>query len=344
MNERGSAGTVATYRILPTKPSGRRSILPLSEGGFVGFVLGTYVSQGITQIFDDYAQELYSIAFAPRVNGACALCGRRFLTISGYDLSLWTLKDGLKLAKKFALPAYLHAIVRVHDDIVAVTDSDGTLSVWDITAGSAIRSIPYAHKGAINTITILPNQNLATGGADNQVKIWDSKDFRQLATIDVKEPVLYLKALSTGDLLVKTPEQVLMIKKSEDVILLPKELADGAKRVLEITKDDLFCGVLDDDFLIYNLPTEEHRKVFWKSKSGWLVDMEKLKTGNIILSDSRSNLILLSFNAQKWEKMYKWLFLGKSDSNSELFSLPQEFVYHFISTTLLDLRLHNMIE
>ncbi len=35
--------------------------------------------------------------------------------------------------------------------------------------------------------------------------------------------------------------------------------------------------------------------------------------------------------AEKWGKMFWWLFLGREDGGSDFFGLPKEVVYHVVS-------------
>jgi hypothetical protein len=80
-------------------------------------------------------------------------------------------------------------------------------------------------------------------------------------------------------------------------------------------------------FLEFNLPKGEH--TFFK----WNV----LGPRKIILSEATSeSIFFLSLDPITWPKMYRYLFLGRTDPNSPFFQLPSEVVYQILRVSFFN--------
>ena len=54
---------------------------------------------------------------------------------------------------------------------VGINDNRNNIKIYDINTGTQITTID-AHNSVVNTLAIFPNGDLASGGADNYVKVW----------------------------------------------------------------------------------------------------------------------------------------------------------------------------
>lgn len=111
----------------------------------------------------------------------------KFLVSGGQDktVKVWDLLVGIELftLEGHAAPVTALAVSR-DNNVIASADQSGLVMTWDVGTRKQ-RDKPFAaDAGRVNALAFLGGLNLASGGADHMIKLWD------LNAADTKKPVL----------------------------------------------------------------------------------------------------------------------------------------------------------
>jgi len=81
------------------------------------------------------------------------------------------------------------------------SSKDPFFKVWDLITNKSIKTIK-AHFPTVDSIELLSDNRIATGGFDESIKIWNRQQFDLMKTlIGMKESFICLKAISNDTLL-----------------------------------------------------------------------------------------------------------------------------------------------
>ena len=115
------------------------------------------------------------------------------------------------------------------DDLVASTDQNGVLKVWDVAKGGFVRAQAVVEKGgAVYALAVSVNAaRVATAGVDGKIRVWDvNGGAKMLVPADDLDAAVQCLAFSgSGD-------------------LLAAGLEDGTVRLFDMTKHALARGTL----------------------------------------------------------------------------------------------------
>ena len=172
--------------------------------------------------------------------------------------------------------------------------------IFDITKKEVLPKKLISHKKEVLDVLALKNNNLASYGNDNAIRIWDMKYFQNILTInaEIKKYYIYFTQLLYGNLIFATGESVIKIFKlqesefDKDITCIPKpinyfELPD---KKLMISSEDFQVRILKPPYY------EEVIKFFKRTKiySFLLLDKKKL-----LLSLDDNSLHVLILNKKK---------------------------------------------
>jgi WD40 repeat protein len=120
--------------------------------------------------------ELRSIAFSP--DGRFLASGHEF-----HGLALWDARSGTLLRTLDGHISTIGAVAFGHGGLLASAGQDGSIRLWDTTAGREIGRLPEC-QGGICSIAFEPDQrHLVSGGDDRLVRRWDTQSGGEPETI-----------------------------------------------------------------------------------------------------------------------------------------------------------------
>jgi WD40 repeat protein len=100
--------------------------------------------------------------------------------------------------------------------MLASGGGDGTVRIWDPSAGRIVRSVRTDHDGAVAAVALARMHGrsvIITGGDDGTVRMWDSRDGRQIGAHALFPwPVGPLAWTESGILVVAVGSELVAIK------------------------------------------------------------------------------------------------------------------------------------
>jgi WD40 repeat protein len=256
-----------------------------------------------------------------------------------HSIKIWTTANPDPNAKKNVTPCYdlvghakgVNHMLRLSSSKLVSSDS-GAIIVWDLEQKKKLAEIETTKE--VRGMTTLPEGRFATFD-DESVCIRDANDFSCLHIFPKPAHVTRLQSLRNGTcMLYPTRDNHVTIldtrQKTDSAISEYQHFVDyDFSEVLEIAREVFLCASKSKLFIWTGTKTVELEEIGTVPSC-----MVKLRNGDIVIGDTRGKLVLISFLAQEWQKVFRWLSLGFAEENSAFGVLPVEILYHFVEDAL----------
>ena len=211
--------------------------------------------------------------------------------------------EGLDLNFNFTSIAF----VKKYNILALIIENYNEIYLFNVKTQKALPEKLIAHKKEVLEIIALKNNNLASYGKDQTLRIWNMKHFQNVTTINVemKKYYIYFTQLYYGNLIFASDNKTIKMIKLPEYEFLPNITGDShpinyfemPDRRLIISSEDYYIRIYEPpDYIKFTLLSKSRQKIY----SFILLDMNRLLIG---IEENGQHALNILYRREKGNKI-----------------------------------------